>query len=485
MRDRQEAFERAFAWGTTSFELSAGGESRQAEGLWVSGDFFNALGVRPLVGRVFSPADDLRGCAPSPAVISHRFWQREYGGSPSALGRTLTLDGRAYDIVGVTPPGFFGVEVGHGFDVAVPLCVEQAMRGARSALDRKDGWFLAAIGRLKPGWSIAKASAHLKALSPSMFKETLPKYRPEDEKVYLAYTLAAYPAGTGVSNLRGTYESPLWLLLATTALVLLIAFANLANLMLSRATAREREMAVRLAIGASRGRIVRQMLAESLLIAAIGAACGAVLAQWLSRFLVDFLTTDSNRLFVTLALDWRTFGFTAALAAATCVLFGLMPAIRTTRTAPGMAMKSGSRGSTDSRERFGMRRALVVVQVALSLVLVVGALLFVRSFRNLTRLDAGFAQDGILIVSLDVRRSGTPTEQLPTMFDDIAARLAALPGVEAAAQAFIVPVSGSGWNENIVVDGTKQKEHPNFNAVSADYFKAMGTPVLLRSEEHT
>ncbi len=480
VRDHQEAFSGVFAWSSQNFNLTTGGEARYAQGLWVSGDFFNTLGVPPLLGRTLGPNDDRRGCAAPPVVIGYGFWQREYGGSPSAIGRSMLLDGHAFDIVGVTPASFFGVEVGRTFDVAVPLCAEPLSRGARSAMDKPDTWFLSVFGRLKGEWGIEKAAAHLTSLSAPMFKTTLPdRYGAEDAKNYLAFQLGAFPAGTGVSTLRRNYESPLWLLLATTGLVLLIACANLANLMLARATAREREMAVRLAIGASRGRIVRQMLAESLLIAAIGAACGAVLAQWLSRFLVDFLTTDSNRLFVTLALDWRTFGFTAALAAATCVLFGLMPAIRTTRTAPGMAMKSGSRGSTDSRERFGMRRALVVVQVALSLVLVVGALLFVRSFRNLTRLDAGFAQDGILIVSLDVRRSGTPTEQLPTMFDDIAARLAALPGVEAAAQAFIVPVSGSGWNENIVVDGTKQKEHPNFNAVSADYFKAMGTPVLL------
>ncbi|HMJ82215.1 MAG TPA: FtsX-like permease family protein, partial [Vicinamibacterales bacterium] len=198
-----------------------------------------------------------------------------------------------------------------------------------------------------------------------------------------------------------------------------------------------------------------------------------------SQFLVGFLTTDSNRMFVVRSLDWRIFGFAAALALATCLLFGLLPAIRATRTPPGAAMKAGSRGSTDARERFGLRRALVIAQVALSLVLVVGALLFVRSLRNLTRLDPGFAQDGVVIASLDLRRTGIVSEQLPAAFEQITARLAGLPGVQAAAQAFIVPVSGSGWNNNILVDGKKQKEHPNFNAVSADYFQTLETPVLL------
>jgi putative ABC transport system permease protein len=478
VRDRQEAFESAFAWGSTSFELSAGGESRPAEGLWVSGDFFNALGVRPLIGRVFSPADDRRGCAPSPAVISHGFWQREFGGSPSAIGRTLTLDGRAFDIVGVTPPGFFGVEVGHGFDVAVPLCVEQAMKGARSLLDRKDAWFVAAIGRLKPGWSIEKASAHLKAMSPPMFRETLPKYRPEDEKAYLAYTLAAYPAGTGVSNLRNTYESPLWLLLATTALVLLIACANLANLMLARATAREREIAVRLALGASRVRIIRQLVAESALIAVAGSLAGALLAQWLSRGLVAFLTTANNPVLVDTPVDWRVFSFIGLLAVATCVIFGVMPAIRATATSPGVAMKAGSRGSTDTRERFGLRRALVVVQVALSLVLVVGALLFVRSLRNLMTLDAGFKQENLLIAVVDMRRAGIPDARLRATQGDLLDRLRRIPGVEEAAQVRNVPVSGSFSNRTLVIDGKPRQENVNFNWVSDGYFRTMGAALL-------
>ena len=480
LRERQQAFSGAFAWGVNAFNLTTGGEARYAQGLWVSGDFFNTLGVPALVGRTLTPDDDRRGCAAPPAVIGYGFWQREFGGSPAAIGRSLRLDGHSFDIVGVTPAAFFGVEVGRAYDVAVPLCAEPLSRGTRTALDKPDVWFLSVFGRLKGDWTIEKATAHLASLSEPMFKATVPPlYSADDAKSYLGFRLGAFEAGNGVSSLRRNYESPLWLLLATTGLVLLIACANLANLMLARATVREREVAVRLAIGASRGRIVRQMLAESLLLAATGAAGGAAIAVWLSQFLVGFLTTESNRIFVALTLDWRIFGFAAALAAVTCLLFGLLPAIRATRTVPGAAMKAGSRGSTDTRERFGMRRALVVAQVALSLVLVVGAVLFVRSLRNLMTLDPGFAQEGIVIASLDLRRTGMTTERLASAFEEVTARLSALPGVQAAAQALIVPVSGSGWNNNVLVDGKKQKEHPNFNAVSADYFKTMGTPVLL------
>jgi putative ABC transport system permease protein len=478
VRERQQVFSEIFAWSGPAFDLTTGGEARSAQGLWVSGDFFKGLGVPALIGRTLTAADDRRGCAAPSAVLSYGFWQREYAGSPSAIGRSIMLDGHPYDIVGVTPANFFGVEVGRAFDVAVPLCAEPLSRGALTAMEKKDIWFLGAMGRLKPGVTLDQARAQLASISAAIFQATLPTYRPEDAKHYLQFKLGAYPGGTGISQLRRQYESPLWLLLATTGLVLLIACANLANLMLARATAREREIAVRLAIGASRGRIVRQLLAESLLIAAIGAAAGAVLAQWLSRFMVGFLTTENNRIFVALSLDWRIFAFTAALGVLTCMIFGLVPAIRATSLAPGAAMKAGSRGSTDTRERFGMRRALVVAQVALSLVLLVGALLFVRSLRNLMTLDAGFRQDGVLVVNMDLRRAGVPEERLMALFADITAKIGALPGVTSAAQAFIVPVSGSGWNENIMIDGKKYPDNVNVNLVSDGYFRTMGTPLL-------
>ena len=478
IRSRQQVFSELFAWSGVGFDLTTSGEARTAQGLWVTGDFFRGLGVPALIGRTITAADDRRGCQAPPAVLGFGFWQREYGGDPSVVGRSIALDGHGFDVVGVAPASFFGVEVGRAFDVAVPLCAEPFSRGALTALDKRDVWFLGAMGRLKPGVSIEQARAQLASISAPLFRETLPAYRPQDARRYLEFKLVAQPAGTGVSQLRRQYESPLWLLLATTGLVLLIACANLANLMLARATAREREIAVRLAIGASRGRIVRQLLAESLLIAAIGAAAGAALAQSLSRFLVDFLTTSNNQIFVALALDWRIFAFTAALAVLTCLIFGLVPAIRATGAAPGAAMKAGSRGATDTKERFGMRRALVVAQVALSLVLVVGAVLFVRSLRNLMTLDAGFRQNGILVVNMDLRRAGIAEARRTAAYADITSRFAAIPGVASAAQAFIVPVSGSGWNNNIVIDGKKYTENVNFNEVSVGYFRTMGTPIL-------
>jgi len=478
VEQQQQAFSSLAVWGTVGFNLATQGEARNASGIWVNGDFFSTLGVTPMLGRLITRTDDFRGCATPAVVLSYGFWQRELGGDASAIGRTLTLDRHAYQVVGVTPPQFFGLEVGRSFDVAVPLCAEPLAR-VESALDKPDVWFLAVFGRLKPGWTPERASAQLAAVSPGIFKTTLPtNYRPQDITNYLAFKLGAFPAGTGVSSLRRDYETPLWMLLGTTGLVLIIACANLANLMLARATAREREIAVRLALGASRARVVRQLFAESLLLATLGGIGGFVVAKWSSRFLVALMTTETNRMFVDLATDWRIFTFTGVLAVATCLIFGLAPALRATSAEPGAAMKAGSRGSTDSRERFGFRRGLVVVQVAMSLVLVVGALLFVRSLRNLMILDAGFRQDGILIVDVDYRGTTVPDTARRSAFDDMTARLRALPGVGAAAETFIVPVSGAGWNERIVIAGQVRTENVNFNAIGPAYFRTMATPLI-------
>ena len=477
IRDQQQAFSSIMAWSTNRFDLASGGEAKPAEGLWVSGTFFETLGVQPAIGRLIGPADDVRGCSAPGAVISHGFWQRNYGGNPEVVGQTILLDGLRFDIIGVTGDRFFGVEVGRTFDVALPLCSEPMFRGARSALDKPDHWFLASFGRLKPGWTIDQTRTQLQAISSGIFKNTLPpRYVPEDAKAYLNFLLDPTDAGTGVSSLRRQYATPLWILLGVTGLVLLITCANLANLMLARATARAREISVRLAIGASRRRIVRQMLSESLLLALIGAAAGLVIARWLSGFLVTFLSTDSTPLFLDLEFDWRIFAFTAAVGSAACLLFGLAPALRVTGGSSANVL--GTRASTDGRERFTLRRALVVVQVALSLVLLVGAMLFASSLRNLMTVATGFRQEGVMFVNLDLRRANIPAETRRPLSNSIVERIGAVPGVKRAAEAFIAPMSGNGWNNRIVIEGKLQEGMVNFNAVSPGYFEALGTRLI-------
>ncbi len=481
IRARQQSFSNLCAWGTDSFNLAQGGEMRNAQALWVSGGFFSMLGVQPMLGRVFSATDDQRGCGAPGVVISHSFWQREFGGDFNVIGRKLTLSNKPFEIIGVTPANFFGLEVGRTFDVALPLCAEAIMNGTNHRLDSGTHWWLMVTGRLKSGHTLAQATAELQALSPSLFEQTLPaNYPPVSVPKYRDMKLAAVSAGGGYSVLRTNYESSLWLLLAIAGLVLLIACANLANLLLARASAREREMAVRQALGASRTRLIRQLLAESLLLAFIGAGLGAALAQGLSRLLVSFLNTDSNQVFLSLGLDWRWLGFAAGLALLTCVLFGLMPAIRAARVEPGSVMKATGRGLTAGRERFSLRRMLVVVQVALSLVLVAGALLFTRSLNKLLSVDTGFNQEGILITRIGTARLNHPLERRLPFRQELIERIKAIPGVEAVTDADSVPLSGGGRGNSVWLEGSdaQQKLGTSFNRVGLDYFKTLQTPLL-------
>ena len=483
IRAQQQAFTGVLAWSAGRFNLAAGGEARYAEGLFVSGDFFRTLGVNAVRGRVFSAEDDSDACGNPGAVISHAFWQREFGGDSGILTRTIRLDGHPIPVIGVTPPSFFGVEVGNRYDVAIPLCADRSLSDdQKGRIPVRHAYWLSMMGRLKPGWTVERATSQLRAVSPGIMQATLPPiYKPDTVKRYLANKLAATDAGTGISGLRQEYERPLWLLMATTGLVLLIACANLANLLLARASVREREIALRLALGASRWRLVRQLLAESLLLAIAGTALGAMLAQVLSRGLLAFLTTPNNPLFVGLGLDWRVLGFAAALAIFTCLLFGLMPALRATHLAPAAAIRAGGRSMTAGRERFSLRRSLVATQVALSLVLLVGSLLFVRSLHNLLTTDAGFAAEGVLAVNVDFARAHYPKERRLAVYRELHDHLSALPGVISAAQVWFTPLSGSGWNNDVGPDGATAAgsgKESFFNRVGPGYFRTLGTALM-------
>jgi predicted permease len=310
MSKQQQGFSEVAAWFPTRSNLGLGGEARYANTLMVSGNFFSVLGVQPILGRLISPSDDYDGCGAQGAVLSDSFWRREYGGRPDVLGGKLLLDGHPFQIMGVAPPTFYGIQVGQNFDIAIALCSQPIFSTKGGLMDDPIAWWISTIGRLKPGWTIERASAQLDAVSPGIFAATVPGvYDAILKKDYLAFHLGALPAATGVSQLRQEYDDPLWVLLALSGLVLLIACANLANLMLARAGARQREMALRLTLGASRARLIRQLLAESLLLAALGTLAGVGLAQVLSRALVAFLSTPQNRIFIELTPDWRLLGF--------------------------------------------------------------------------------------------------------------------------------------------------------------------------------
>jgi len=480
IRKRQEGFGETAAWSDRRFNLATGGEVRYAKAIQVSSEFFHVLGIEPARGRLLGPEDDQPGCEAGGVNISYAFWQRNFGGDPSVVGKRLTLDGNSFEILGVTPPGFNGISVGDTFDVAVPICVEPILSPRNNRLTVRHAWWLASIGRLKPGWTIARANAQISAVTPAILHETIPPfYDAEGVKKYLEYKLGAFSASTGFSELRRNSETPLWLLLGISGLVLLIACANLANLMLARAGARERQITIRLALGASRGRMIRDLLSESLLLAAAGAICGLFLAFAVSRMLVAFISTPESRIFLDLGMDWRVLAFTTALAALTTVFFGLAPAVRATRADPATLLQSGSRGMTGGRERFGLRRILVVSQVALSLVLLMGALLFARSLRNLMTLNTGFQQDGILITSVDFQRLHIPEDRYTEYKRNIVKRVQAIPGVESAASAMLVPFGGDTWNQDVLTEGSDDDKGVVWlNYLGPGYFQTIGTPLL-------
>ena len=479
IRDGGQSLTDMFAWGTAPLDMSAGGESRPAQGMFVSGGFFHALEGRAARGRLLDASDDVRGCGTPGAVISAAFWQKEFGGAADVVGKTIRLDNEVLPIVGVVSQGFSGVEVGRRTDVFVPICARPLLKRADPGIDVPDVWWLAAFGRLKPGVTVEQATAELTARSPGVFQTTLPpKYATADSQGYLAFQLNAFPSGTGVSSLRTRYSTSLTVLLSIAALVLLIACANLANLMLARANARGREIALRLAIGASRRRVFRQLIAESLLLAGVGAFAGIWLALLLSRVLVSILTSDGSPWALNLALDWRLIAFTVGLAIVACVAFGLLPALRATRTQPGAVLKLAGRGLTADRGRFVVRRILVVGQIAVSLALVVGSLLFIGTLRNLGTSDLGFSDQNVLVAELDLRPAGVAPEALPPFQQKLLERLRTVPGIDQATSAVIVPMSGSGWNETVIIDGEKKDGHPDANRVSGSYFKTLSVPFV-------
>lgn len=482
IRNRPDLFDGAFAMTNTRFDLSEGGETRYIDGIMASGAFFDVLGVPAQVGRVFHPADDARGGGPdgAVAVLSHDYWQRAYGGASDVAGRPVTLSGVVYTIVGVTPPSFTGPQVGQPFDVIVPLGTETLIRGSASMLDGRSSWWLQIMIRRKPSQELAGAEAALRAVQTQIREATIPaNWRPEDQAKYLSVPFALTPAATGVSNLRNSYQRPLLTILVVTGLVLLIACGNIANLLLARATARRHELSVRQALGASRLRLGRQLFAESAVLAGIGAALGALIAVWGSRLLVRQLSTPTDRVLLDLGLDWRLLTFVAIVAVGTALLFGTVPALRAAGADPMDAMKEHGRDGQGGRHRLGS--GLIVAQVALSLVLVVGAGLFVRTFSTLATRDLGFSTERLLTAHIGVSRSG-PAEQRHELYRRVAEAVRAVPGVGSVAVATVPLVSGAVWNNLVEVPGGPPVEGENrttnLNWVTPGWFATVRIPLL-------
>jgi predicted permease len=481
LRDHQNVFSGVFAFSDRAFNLSAGGEAHYADGLVASGDFFRVLGIHPALGRLLTPADDRRGCA-SVAVLSYGFWQSRYAGAPGVVGQKILVQTHPFEIIGVAQPGFYGAIVGQKFDVAVPVCTQPLIDGS-SMLDGRSTWWLDIIGRLKPGIAPQQANAGLQTMAHAILEATVPQnWSPEMKAGYIRRSIETEPSPNGLSDVRREYRFALITLMVVVGVVLLIACANIANLLLARAALRQKEIAVRLAIGAGRARIFRQLLTESVLLSLLGAALGVVFADWGSALLVRHLSARYDHVFLDVALNLRILGFTAAIAVATGILFGVAPAWRATRVPLNAAMKENTRGIIGGHARLGLGKALVAFQVALSLVLLVGAGLLTATFWKLAGQDPGFDRSSVLLVGVDLRTAGYSQNRLAAAYEEILAGLRALPGVRSAGYSMTTPIAGMFWSEDIRVDGYTPKERDDaqlfMNRVSPAFFETLGTPLL-------
>ncbi len=480
VRDRQDVFSGVFAWGDEPLDLARGGTVDRANGVFVSGSYFATLVVWPAAGRLIAPADDQRGCAPI-AVLSYGFWQDRYGGAESAIGKSLSLNSHDFQIIGVSGPGFFGADIGHKFDVAIPICAAAVFDGKESRLDHRSWWWLRIIGRRKPGIGAKQLDARLAALSPQIFAQALPlNWAKKNQEDFLKQSLLTLPAATGTSGLRRQFTDPLDVLMAVVGLVLLIACGNVASLMLARAAARHKEIAMRQALGASRMRVTRQLLTECILLSSAGALIGMLFARWASALLVRSISTASNQVFLDLSLNARVLEFTTVMAFLTGVLFGVLPAFRSTRLALTTAMRGSGEDERGGRSHGG--KWIVACQVALSLVLLVAAGLFLGSFRRLATLDMGFDRNNVLLVNTNLRAAKLTPEQCLAASEEIESRLRVLPGVVSASRSWNTPLTGYEWNNFIRPDTPNPPSGlaalAYFNSVSPAFFDTLRTPLL-------
>jgi predicted permease len=457
----------------------------------VSGNFFTLLGVNTVAGRTLTEADD-NAANPQPvAVISYQFWKNRFDLDPGVVGRKITLNDFPFIIVGVAPPGFYGFDVGYAPDVWWPLQMTPQVMPDDNRLRRGAEW-LRVMARLKPDAQLEQARAEMDVVFQQSINEISPEqaagFTPTQRRNYFERRIRLDAAATGLvrNHLRRTITKPLLVLMVMAGLVLLIACANVANLMLVRAAGRRKEIAVRLSLGAGRFRLVRQLLTESLLLAALSGVLGLLLARWGASLLLAYLPRQSA---VTLdpALDTQVFGFTLAVTLATGTLFGLAPALRATRFDLVSSLKDNA-GASAGRARLALHNVLVVAQVALSLFLLIGAGLFVRSLQNLKNLDAGFDRENVVLFGLDTGRGYTPAQRV-TLQRQVLERLEALPGARAASLSHLALLSGGRITNNVTVEGHAPRPDEDVKChqlrVGPKFFTAMGIPLLQGRDFNT
>src|SRR5215472_424095 len=459
---------------------------KQMKGQLVSANFFSVLGVTAVLGRTFAPDEDGAAGGHPVVVISYALWSRDFAQDPGVLGKMLVAEGAPLTIIGVAPQRFSGASPGRSYDLWVPITMQpQVMPGGSPSLTGRDTNWLSLIARLKPGVSVEQARAGLDVLYQQIQgQHDLSSWSDQDRRDFFTHRIVLLAAARGTDYLRKELKQPLLLLMGMVGLVLLIACANVANLLLARASTRHREITVRLALGAGGRRLVRQLLTESALLALSGGALGVLFAYWGSPVLVA-LMSRRGALQITLDAhpDLPVLTFTVLMAVVTGLAVGLAPALYAARTNQSPSFQAGARNLTGSRTVRSLGRALVIAQVALSLVLVVGAGLLTRTLHNLETLDPGFTRQNVLLFKLDPTRAGYKAERLVELYQQLLERIRQVPGVRSASYSFLTPICGGGWDSYAFVEGYTPGPGENMdvymNAVGPGFFETLGTPLLM------
>jgi predicted permease len=488
-----DIFSGVFARRNWAMQVSYQGHTERVAGEMVSGTYFPVLGVGAALGRVITPEDDLKPGAHPVAVLSYDYWRTRFAADPNVIGQKLIVNNYPLTIIGVSQQGFDGVDAGGVPQVRVPIMMEKEISASPTSTrlqDRRWRW-VHIFARLRPGVTAEQAKARLQPFYQSILnmesKEAAFSGVPDDVKQdFVKGTIDVVPAAQGRPSFQRNLTRPLWVLMAIVAGLLLIACANVANLLLARAAARQREIAVRLALGAGRARIVRQLLVESLVLAAAGSLLGLVFASWGASLLLSLIVVDAERVVAASAApDPRILAFNFVVALFTGVLFGLAPALQSTQLELARTLKDQA-GSVLGGGQLRLRKALVVTQVALSLLLLIGAGLFVRSLHNLLTLDVGFKTENLIAFSIDPRLNGYTAVRTKELYKSLMQRLDTTPGVESTAGSMQPMLDANQWRTNVAVEGYRPKPRedmsPSANTVTPDYFKTMGTPVVVGRE---
>jgi predicted permease len=483
-------FDGVIARYSFSASIASHGQTDRGSGELVSGNYFEVLGVRPTLGRVLSPADDdVQGAHPV-LVLSHSYWTQHFGGDAGVLNQTILVNNTEMTIVGVAQAGFTGIQVGQMPEIFVPMTMKAQMTPIRNGLDDWNDSFLAVLARRKPGVSMERAQAGINVDYPGLLEQQVAtlKLRADgkDRKEFLSKKIVLAPGAQGRTTAQRDSGPALMALFAMVALVLLIACTNVANLLLAKAAARQREFAIRSALGATPGRMMRQLLVESLLCAVGGGVLGLILGVWIMNILTQAVVSEAGVQGITSSVDGSVLGFALAATAVSALLFGLVPAWRATRTGVSQMMKDQGSTTSAGPAHVRFRKFLVAGQVAFTLLLLTGGALFSRTLWNLRKQNLGLSTENLITFSISPQLSGYNDARTVALVDQLRERLAALPGVLGVGSSQIPVLTGTDMGTNITVEGRQNLDtddrHVNFDAVSPNYFSTMRVPLLAGRE---